>query len=116
MQDFRNLKVWQKAHDLTLLIYKATIDFPRDELFGLRNSLRKTSVEIPAYISEGCGKSSDVEFGRSLYTALAFANRLEYYAFLAFDLKMLNETDFGQIDSELTEVKKMLSVLNQRLR
>ncbi len=116
MQDFRNLKVWQKSHNLALLVYKATSDFPREELFGLRNSLRKTSVEIPAYISEGCGKPSDTEFKRSIFTAVAFANRLEYYAFLAFDLKMLGSSDHERINSEIIEVKKMLSVLNQKLK
>jgi four helix bundle protein len=115
MQDFRNLKVWQKAHELALLIYRTTSDFPREELFGLRNSLRKTSVEIPAYISEGCGKSSDTEFKKSLSVALAFANRLEYYALMAFDLEMLNEANHGRINSEIIEIKKMLSVLSQKL-
>jgi four helix bundle protein len=115
MQNFRNLKVWQKSHQLALSIYQVTIDFPRDELFGLRNSLRKTSVEIPAYISEGCGKSSDTEFRQSLFVALAFANRLEYYALLALDLKMLNNKDYERINSEAIEIQKMLSILSQKL-
>jgi four helix bundle protein len=115
MQDFRKLKVWQKSHELALLIYRATSDFPRDELFGLRNSLRKTGVEIPAYISEGCCKPSDAEFKKSLSAALAFANRLEYYSLIAFDLKILSESNHGQIASEIVEVKKMLSVLTQKL-
>lgn len=55
MQDFRNVKVWEKAHNLTLLVYQLTMNFPREELFGLRTQLRKTCVEIPAYIAEGCG-------------------------------------------------------------
>ena len=116
MQDFRNLKVWQKAHELTLLIYKLTLDFPREELFGLRNSLRKTSVDVPAYIAEGCGKPNDSEFSRSLYIALSFANRLEYYALLAFDLEMFSKTDYEIILAEINEVKKMLHGFNQRLR
>ncbi len=66
VQDFRNLKVWQKAHDLTLLIYKLNFDFPREELFGWRNSLRKTCVDIPAFVAEGCGKPTDAEFAKSL--------------------------------------------------
>jgi len=53
MQDFHNLLVWQKAHQLALLTYKLTADFPRDEMFGLRTSLRRVSVDIPAYIAEG---------------------------------------------------------------
>lgn len=116
MQDFRNLKVWQKAHELTLLIYKLTLDFPREELFGLRNSLRKTCVDIPAFIAEGCGKPTDAEFSKSLFIALGFANRLEYYALLAFDLEMFVKADYEIILAEINEVKKMLYGFNQRLR
>lgn len=116
MQDFRNLKVWQKAHELTLLIYKLTIDFPREELFGLRNSLRKTCVDIPAFIAEGCGKPTDAEFAKSLYVALGFANRLEYYALLAYELAMFSEGDYKSVNNEILEVKKMLHGFNQRLR
>jgi len=57
MQNFRNLKVWQKAHDLALLVYRLTADFPREETFGLRHSLRKTAVDIPALIAEGQQKA-----------------------------------------------------------
>jgi len=46
MQNFRNLLVWQKAHELVLAIYERTADFPKDELFGLRTQLRKTAVDI----------------------------------------------------------------------
>ncbi len=116
MQDFRNLKVWQRAHELTLLIYKLTIDFPREELFGLRNSLRKTCVDIPAFIAEGCGKPTDSEFAKSLFSALGFTNRLEYYALLAFELEMFSEADYKELNNKILEVKKMLHGFNQRLR
>lgn len=115
MQDFRNLHVWQRSHQLTLLIYRLTVDFPRDELFGLRTQLRKTAVEIAAFIAEGCGKPNDAEFSRSISIALANANRLEYYALVAHDLNLLNDTDGGQIASEIVEVKKMLHGLNHQL-
>ena len=116
MQDFRNLKVWQKAHELTLLIYKLTFDFPREELFGLRNSLRKTCVDIPAFIAEGCGKPTDAEFSKSLYAALGFVGRLEYYTLLAFELGMFSEADYKAVNEEILEVKRMLHGFNQRLR
>lgn len=115
MQDFRNVQVWQKAHELALLTYRLTAEFPKEELFGLRNSLRKTSVDIPAYIAEGCGKSSDVEFSKSLSAALGFANRLEYYALMAFDLEMLSEPPYGQFQDAIVEVKKMINGFNRRL-
>ena len=89
MQDFHNLLVWQKAHQLALLTYKVTADFPRDEMFGPRTSLRRLSVDIPGYIAEGSMKANDAEFAKSLSSALGFASRLEYYALLARDLKFL---------------------------
>ena len=115
MQDFKNLKVWQKAHELALFTYEITADFPREELFGLRNTLRKTAVDIPANIAEGTAKPSDAEFSRALSTALALGNRLEYYALMARDLTFLNSTLHGEYAERIIEVRKMLSGFNKRL-
>ena len=115
MQDFRNLRVWKKAHSLTLLIYRLTVDFPREELFGLRSSLRRTSADISTFIAEGCGKPSDTEFSRSLYVALGLAGKLEYYALLARDLEILKNGDYQLIDSDIVEVKKMLSGFSRKI-
>ena len=116
MQDFRKLLVWQKAHQLTLLIYRLTAEFPHDELFGLRTQLRKTAVEIAAFIAEGCGKPNDAEFSRSISIALANATRLEYYALVAHDLTLLKDNNNQHLATEIVEVKKMLNGLNQQLR
>lgn len=115
MQDFKNLKVWQKAHELALFTYKITAEFPKEELFGLRNTLRKTSVDIPGFIAEGCAKSSDQEFGRLISTAIGLNNRLEYYALVSRDLTLLNEAIHKDYADRITEVRKMLSGFNQRL-
>lgn len=116
MQDFRKLQVWQKAHELVLLVYKITQDFPKDELFGLRNSLRRTSVDIAGYIAEGSGKTSDAEFSRCIGSALGFSNRLEYFVLLSYDLKMINEENNDLLNNTIIELKKMLNGLNQRLK
>ncbi len=115
MQDFKNLLVWQKAHQLALLTYRSTADFPRDELFGLRNSLRKTSVDIPAFIAEGCGKLTSQETGRAIVGAIALANRLEYYALMARDLRMLNDPNHDALLDAIVEVRKMLSGFAKRI-
>jgi len=115
MQDFRNLKVWQKAHELAMLTYRLTADFPRDEIFGLRLSMRKTSIDIPAFVAEGCGKTSDAEFSKAIGAALGFANRLEYYALMARDLEFLGTEAHDRLNTELIEVKKMLNGFNRRL-
>ena len=115
MQDFKTLLVWQKAHALALLTYRLTADFPRDEMFGLRNSLRKTSVDIPAYIAEGCGKPTSGETGRTIVGAIALANRLEYYALMSRDLRMLSDSNHDVLRDNTVEVRKMLSGFAKRV-
>ena len=61
MRDFREFKVWEKAHGLTLDIYKATATFPRAEMYGLTSQLRRASSSIPANIAEGCGRGGNAE-------------------------------------------------------
>lgn len=116
MQDFRNLTVWQKAHSLALRTYQITADFPRDELFGLRNSLRRASVDIASHIAEGTGKNSDSEFSHCLNIAFGYASRLEYYALIAADLNLIEELPYSSFQAEIVEVKKLLNGFNRRLR
>ena len=115
MQDFKNLKVWQKAHELALLTYQITVDFPKEELFGLRNTLRKTSVDIPAFIAEGCSKFTDQEFAKLISMAIGLNNRLEYYALVSRDLNLLADEVHTDYTNKIVEVRKMLSGLNQRV-
>lgn len=115
MQDFKNLKVWQKAHELALFTYQITSEFPKEELFGLRNTLRKTSVDIPGFIAEGCAKTNDQEFGKLISIAIGLNNRLEYFALVAKDLKLLEEAVYEDYANRIIEVRKMLSGFNQRL-
>src|SRR5947207_11225707 len=115
MQDFRNLQVWQRAHQLALMTYRITNEFPRDEVFGLRNIMRKIAIGIPAYIAERSGKPNDAEFSRSLSAALGFANRLEYYALMAHDLEFLNTDNYAKYEQEIIAVKKMMSGFNRHL-
>lgn len=77
--------------------------------------MRKRSVDIPAYIAEGCGKINEADLARSLSAAFAFASRLEYYALMAYDLQMLSEPGCSQYQPKIIEVKKMLSDYNTRL-
>lgn len=107
MQDFRNLLVWKRAHELALLTYRITADFPKDEVFGLRHSMRKAAT--------GCGKPNDAEFSRSIAAAVAVAYRLEYQALMAKDLEFIDEKLFNELESEITEVKKMLNGFNRKL-
>lgn len=115
MQDFKKLLVWQKAHELALHTYRITADFPKEELFGLRNTLRKTSIDIPGLIAEGSVRENNFEFSKEYANAIALANRMEYYALVARDLELLGEQVQSEYADRIIEVRKMLSGFNQRL-
>jgi len=83
MKNFRDLNVWQIAHDVTLAIYQNTRTFPREETYGITSQLRRCSASVAANIAEGYGRSSNAEFGRFLAIAMGSASELEYFLLLA---------------------------------
>jgi four helix bundle protein len=107
-RDFRELKVWEKSHRLTLEVYTVTASFPREEMFGLTSQARRSSSSIPANIAEGCGRGG-AELQRFCRIAFGSASELEYHLILAHDLQMIELDTFDQLSSQVTEVKKMLS-------
>ena len=111
MKDFKELRVWQKAHALTLEIYQATKSFPRDEIYGLISQMRRAAVSVGANIAEGCGRRSDGELTRFLQIARGSASELEYHLLLARDLKLLANDAYQSFEKQLIEVQRMLSSL-----
>ncbi len=65
MQRFRNIKVWNESHQLTLKVYERTSQFPKSEMFNLTSQLRRVCVSIPNNIAEGCGRNSEKIFYHS---------------------------------------------------
>jgi four helix bundle protein len=116
MKDFKDLMVWQKSHQLTLAVYRATMGYPKHELFGLTSQTRRCSVSIPANIAEGCGRGSDADFARFLQIAMGSSSELEYHLFLAKDLGFLNEAVYAGLNLEVTAVKRMLTALLKKLK
>ena len=116
MKDFRQLKVWEKSHALTLVIYKATEKFPKQELYALTNQIQRVAVSIPANIAEGCGKNTDAELARYFQIAMGSSSELEYLLLLAHDLGYLLDENYLTLNSNLIEVRKMLNAFLQTLR
>jgi four helix bundle protein len=116
MKDFKELKVWKKAHELTLEVYRSTETFPKPEWFGLRSQIRRASSSIGANLAEGCGRRRDGEFGRFVSIALGSASELECQLLLARDLQFLEHVDHKRMQAQLNEVCKMLMSLHQRLQ
>ncbi len=86
MQDYRKLEVWQKAHQMTLFVYKVTQSFPTNEQYNLTSQMRRSAYSIPMNIAEGCGKASNPDFARYLDISLGSASELDYQVLLAYDL------------------------------
>lgn len=115
MRDFHQLKVWEKAHALTLAVYQATKAFPREELYGLTSQMRRSCASVPTNIAEGCGRGSQAEMARFLYIALGSASELEYQLLLARDLHLLDAARHEQLTADIIEVKRMLTSLIHKL-
>jgi four helix bundle protein len=86
VRNYRELRVWQEAHEMTLQIYRASNSFPEDELYGLRSQLRRAASSIGANLAEGCGRQSSADFGRFVRMAMGSASELDYHVLLAADL------------------------------
>jgi four helix bundle protein len=116
MKDFRDLQVWHKAHQLTLLVYRASATFPREELYGLTTQRRRSASSVAANLAEGCGRDGDAELARFCSIAMGSASELEYHLLLAKDLTLLDEVNYSVLAEQTTEVKRMLAGLILKLR
>jgi four helix bundle protein len=78
MRDHRNLRAFQLADELALLVYRETTGFPKEEMFGLTSQVRRAAVSVSSNIAEGSGRSSDVDFLRFLDMANGSLRELQY--------------------------------------
>jgi four helix bundle protein len=115
VKDFRKLLVWEKAYQLTLAIYHATLAFPLEETYGLTSQMRHAASSIPSNIAEGCGRDGDPELSRFCTIARGSASELEYQILLSRDLKLMQADDYAQLTQQAVEIKRMLTVLVQKL-
>jgi len=116
MRNYKDLVVWEKAHLLTLAVYKNTRAFPNDERFGLTSQMRRASASIAANLAEGCGRRSDGEMGRFIQIAMGSGAELSYHPPLCRDLGILGTAEFSRLSADLEEVMRMLSALSGRVR
>ena len=115
MSDYRKLKVWQVAHELTLAVYGATKSFPREEVYGLTAQLRRSVSSIPANIAEGVGRDGQKELARFLRIAKGSANETEYHLLLASDLGYLSQTEHTSLTNQASTVRKMIDAFIRTL-
>lgn len=115
MKNFRDLKVWEKSHELALAAYDATSNFPKQEMFGLVSQIRRCAASIPANIAEGCGRRGNGEFHRFLQIASGSASELEYHLLLSRDLKFMDAEVHRSLNDRVEEIKRMLASLARKV-
>lgn len=115
MNNFKELKVWQKAIRLTVEIYKLTSQFPKSETYGISSQIQRAAVSITCNISEGCGKTSEKDFNRFLEMALGSANEVENFLIICKELNYINLEDANTKSDEIQEIIRMIIGLTKTL-
>ena len=106
---FESVVAWQKAHAFTLLVYRLTREFPKDETFGLTSQFRRAAVSIEANIAEGYKKLSKADKLRFLNIAEGSLAECRNYVILARDLEYVNEQQYNSLFVALEEASKLLT-------
>lgn len=115
-ESWRDLLVWQKAHQAVLHVYRVTKSFPPDERFRLVDQLCRAAASVPTNIAEGKGRASRAEFRQFLIIARGSTEEARYLLLLAKDLGYLPASEYADFESLYTEVSKMLNALLRSLR
>src|SRR3989338_1456670 len=114
-KSYRDLIVWQKSVNLSVLIYKLTEKFPNEERYALTSQMRRAVVSIPSNIAEGRCRSTKKDFCHFLHIALGSAAELETQIEIAKRISKTAKLSYGAVESLLTEVMKMLNSLISKL-
>jgi four helix bundle protein len=114
--DFKQLKVWEKAHQFTLRVYKITNNFPDNERYGLISQIRRAAASVPTNIAEGYGRSGQSERSHFLNIAIGSANEVEYQLILSKDLGYISEAEYSRCDEDIREIRKMLASLYKKIK
>jgi four helix bundle protein len=115
VSDFKNLKVWRKAHALALNVHSAAVRIRGAEFVSLRSQIIRAAFSIPTNIVEGNGQQSAQQFARFVRFSLNSTSELEYHLIAARDVRAITATDFNSLSAQTVEVRKMLYGLLRHL-
>jgi four helix bundle protein len=116
IKSFTELTVWQRAHELSLAIYKLTSCFPRKEMFGVTSQVRRASASVAANIAQGFGRRTTRELLRSLQIAAGEMEETRYFLILSRDLGYLGKPEFDQASALCDSVGQLINALGRSLK
>lgn len=108
MKTHKDLDVWKKSMELVTAVYQQTKPFPKEEMYGLTNQIRRSAVSIPSNIAEGAARNHIKEYVQFLYIALGSASELETQLLIAKNLNYIDEQQSGILISSNESIRKML--------
>lgn len=106
---YTDLDVWKYSRELVKLVYILTKSFPKEELYGLTNQIRRLVVSVPSNIAEGIGRQSNKETIHFLYIDKGSLQEVETQIYLSFDLNYIKEKELNTILETVTSNKKLLN-------
>ena len=115
MHNFKDLRVWQKAIDLAVDVYKAMATLPIDERYGLISQMKRCSISISSNIAEGSGRGSELQFKHFLNISQGSAFELETQLIIANRLGLLNDALTTNLTERTTEIQKMIYSLERKI-
>jgi len=115
LKTYKDLKVWQKAYQLCLEVYKTTKEFPKEEIYTLTSQIRRAAISILSNIAEGYGRKTTPEYIRFLYIAYGSNCELETQVLLSGDLDYIENGKLNKLQNNIGEVERMLKALIQSL-
>ena len=115
MASYRELKVWQRAIELSVAVYKLTSEFPKEELFGLTSQLRRAAVSVASNVAEGYGRGSKGEFRQFLGIARGSILELQTQLVIAKELGYGKAVQLKAAEGFADETGKMLWALLKKL-
>ena len=116
LKSFKELEVWQKAHDLVLLTYRVTEGFPDKEKYGIVSQVRRSAASVPANIAEGFGRRTTKELLQFLANANGSLEETRYFLILSRDLGYLKDQEFHEMDTQCSSVAQMMAALGRSLK
>ena len=116
MKSYRELEVWQKAHELALLVFGMTERFPRSDQYGVVSQVRRSASSVPANIAEGFGRGTTREFLRSLQIARGELEETRYFMLLSRDLGRISKEAFEKVESGCDSTGRLINALGKSLR
>jgi len=115
MADFKDLKVWQKAHGMAMATHRVAGRIRGSQYAALRSQIIRAAMSVPTNIVEGRSQQSEREFARFLRIALNSTTELEYHLLNALEIGAIGKSDSLTLTSQLIEVRKMLYGLLRHL-